>query len=279
VERALDELKKALCGEGERVEVDAPTMRSFAAACTVALAVGGYGTRLRSVTDALNVNKNAVRVGDGVTLIETTIRMYRDAGFADFVALVYHQAESIVELLGDGSHLGVAIRYSYDPAMPVGRGGAIRNALENGTIAPDRSLIVHNPDDVIVRYAGSFAADLVAAHLAGVRRGMVATAVMVEGKAAPYTGMLVKDGTVREVWPYPVVPIPAHVGVTVFAPAALASFGDVFDLRQKMDFEAVLFPILAAAGTLYTFFIPRRCWLQVNDPKALDELKAIFAGR
>jgi mannose-1-phosphate guanylyltransferase len=278
VEQALDELRRALCGEGERVDVDPRTLRAFAATCTVVLAVGGYGTRLRSVTDALNVNKNALRVGEGDTLIETTIRMYRDAGFADFVALVFHQAESIVEVLGDGSRLGVTIRYSYDPELPVGRGGAIRHALENGTIAPDRSLIVHNPDDVIVRYDGNFAADVVGAHLSGVRRGTVATAVMVEGKAAPYTGMMVKDGIVREVLPYPVVPIPAHVGVTLFAPAALASFRDVFDLRQKMDFEAVLFPILAAAGKLYTFFIPRSSWLQVNDPKALDELKAIFSG-
>ena len=70
--------------------------------------------------------------------------------------------------LAMGASWGCTVRYSEDPGRPVGRGGAIRHALLNGSIPRDKNLIVHNPDDVIALYTGSFPADVVAAHLAGV---------------------------------------------------------------------------------------------------------------
>lgn len=45
---------------------------------------------------------------------------------------------------------------------------------------------------------------------------------------------------------YPFVPIPAHIGVTLFAPAVYPSFDELFSLTEKSDFEAILFPRLAA---------------------------------
>ena len=275
MEAALNDLKLAVCDPGERADIGQADLQAFAADCVVALPVGGEGSRLRSVTDALGIQKNALRLANGETLIERTIRMYRDAGFGDFVALVFHRASSIVELLGDGSRLGVRVSYSQDPESPVGRGGAIRNALENGSIPRTKSLIVHNPDDVIARYPGSFPTDVVAAHLAGTRNGALATAVVVEGARVAYTGIRLNGGIVEEVVPYPFVPIPAHIGVTIFSPAVYGLFESLFDLTRKTDFEGVLFPLLARDGRLYSAMIPTDAWFQVNDPKSLDKLMDI----
>jgi NDP-sugar pyrophosphorylase family protein len=222
------------------------------------------------------VHKTALRLPTGETMIERTIALYREAGFRDFVALVFHRAESIVARLGDGRALGVRIAYSHDPEQPVGRGGAILNALLNGRIPRHKPLIVHNPDDVIVRYPGSFPHDVVAAHRAGAARGAIATAVVVDGKRVAYTGMAVADGLVTEVVAYPFVLIPAHIGVTVFAPAVYADFERLFSLTEQSDFEAVLFPRLAAERRLYTAVIPHECWLAVNDPKALAEFVRVL---
>lgn len=279
MEQAFDALRLAICDPGDGVELTPEDIRSFVENCTVALAVGGHGSRLQAITNSLGVNKNALRLPNGDTMLELTIRMYRDAGFRDFVALVYHQAESIVGLLGDGTKLGVRISYSYDPGQPVGRGGAIRNALDNGSIASAKNLIVHNPDDVVVNYSGSFPQDLVAAHIAGVRKGMSATAVMAAGLRSTYTGMKVNEGIVEEVMAYPIVPIPAHVGITAFDPTVYDAFFDLFDLTQKTDFEAVLFPMLVNERRLYTCFIPTDCWLQVNDPRALETLNQLVERR
>ncbi len=202
--------------------------------------------------------------------------MYRDAGFRQFVALVFHAKDSIVDSLGDGSHLGVEVRYSEDPDMPVGRGGAIRNALENGSISTSKDLIVHNPDDVIARYEGSFPRDIVAAHVDGTTIGSIATAVMVPGARMPYTGLRVVKGMVEEVSAYPFVPIPAHIGVTVFSRSVYGLFHDLFDLKTRSDFEGVVFPFLVGQNQLYSVMISPQSWFQVNDPKSFDALTEVI---
>ena len=272
LDAALQRLGQAICDPGARAELDIADLRDFATECVVALPVGGEGSRLRAVTDALGIQKNAILLPNGESLIERTIRMYRDEGFREFVALVFHGKQSIVDVLQDGSRLGVRVRYSEDPGMPTGRGGAIQHALTGGVIPRGKSLIVHNPDDVIARYAGSFPRDIVAAHLDGRRRGTVATAVMVAGARMPYTGMRLSDGIVEEVSAYPFVPIPAHIGVTLFAPEVFALFDELFDLTRRTDFEGVLFPRLAREGKLYSAIVPTESWFQVNDPKSLHAL-------
>jgi NDP-sugar pyrophosphorylase family protein len=150
--------------------------------------------------------------------------------------------------------------------------------LENGSIPRSDSLIIHNPDDIILDYPGSFPHDLVAAHVAGRAKRMLSTAVMAEGLPATYTGMRVRDGIVEEVMSYPRLPIPAHVGITVFSPSAYYLFEAHFGFGVKSDFESMLFPILVAERKLYTVFIPSECWLQVNDPKAWRKLIRSLTG-
>ena len=101
---------------------------------------------------------------------------------------------------------------------------------------------------------------------------MLATAVVVDGTPYTYTGMQIENGAVAEIEMYPYIPIPTHVGVTVFSPNIYNYFEKLFDLTAKRDFESVLFPILAKERQLYSFTIPGRCWLSVNDPKALAQL-------
>lgn len=269
---ALETFRNAIYSPGETAVINDSELRQFAKNCVVALAVGGEGSRLKAATDSQQVHKTALRLPNGDTMTERTIRMYRDAGFHDFVALVFHHAQSVIDVLGDGSHLGVHIAYSRDPERPVGRGGAIRNALDNGSIPGTKSLIVHNPDDQIIRYEGSFPRDIVAGHLAGVQKGSMATAVVVDGTPYTYTGMKIDHGVVEQIEMYPYIPVPTHVGVTVFSPSVYDYFTKLFDLAKKVDFESVLFPLLAQERRLYSFMIPGRCWLSVNDPKALARL-------
>src|SRR6266567_6059033 len=271
MKNALNQLRNAVYSPGETVTLS-NELRQFAERCVVALAVGGEGSRLKAATASQQVHKTALRLPNGNTMAERTIRMYRDEGFRDFVALVYHHAQSVIDTLGDGSHLGVRITYSHDPEHPVGRGGAIRNALDNNSIPRTKSLIVHNPDDQIIGYEGSFPRDIVAGHLAGVQRGMLATAVVVDGTPYTYTGMKIDRGIVEQIEMYPHIPIPTHVGVTVFSPDVYEYFLKLFDLTKKLDFESVLFPLLSQERRLYSFMISGKCWLSVNDSKALAKL-------
>lgn len=269
---ALETFRNAIFSPGETMQISDSVLRQFAKNCVVALAVGGEGSRLKAATERQQVHKTALQLPNGDTMTERTIRMYRDAGFYDFVALVFHQAQSVIDVLGDGSKLGVHITYSHDPEHPVGRGGAIRNALDNGSIPRTKSLIVHNPDDQIIKFEGWFPRDIVAGHLAGTQKGMLATAVVVDGTPYTYTGMKIDHGVVEQIEMYPHIPIPTHIGVTIFSSNIYDYFTRLFDLTKKIDFESVLFPLLAEERRLYSFTIPSRCWLSVNDPKALAKL-------
>jgi len=239
---------------------------------TVALMSGGESSRFREVQESQGVHKNSFSLPNDDTMIEMTIRMYRDSGFKNFIALVYHEAQTIIEVLGNGSKLGVSVKYSFDPTQLVRKGGAVRNALENGSIPQDKYLIVHNPDNLILDYPGNFPNYIVAKHAEGEIRGCISTVVVVTETPYPYTGMKIEEGLVTEIEMYPPVKIPTHVGVTVFSPEIYPIFKQVFDLSQKTDFEKVLFPQLAKQKKLYSAPIPSNSWLAVNNLKAYNQL-------
>lgn len=257
--------------------IDDDTWQQFADNTVVALMAGGESSRFSSVLAGSQANKNAFELPNGDTMIEMAIRMYRDAGIKKFVALVYHNAHTIEERLGDGSNLGVEITYSHDPERPVGKGGAVRNALDNGSIPEDHYLIVTNPDDVILNFPGSFPRYLASAHLEGESQGMEATPLLAAGQAYASTGMMVVEGKIVDTEMYPMIPVPAHVGITVFSPSAYPRFRELFSLEEKSDFEQVLFPVLSKKGKLWSAGLTEGEWIAVNDLKSFKKLVAALA--
>lgn len=249
-----------------------PRLKDMIAHSTLALAVGGEGSRLKHITREQNVNKSTLQLPNGETMVERVIRMYARRGVKKVVALVYHEAPSVVQLLGDGSRFGVTVTYSYDPGKPVGRGGALRHALEAGVISEDDYLIVHNPDDQFVGNVDVLLPSLFSSHLANEEKGGIASVVAVPGTPYGYSGMQIEDGRVRDIAMYPMVSIPTHIGVTFFSPAVYPQLRTLFPLGEKNDFESVLLPTLAREGTLYASVIPYDAWIPVNDEKGLLRL-------
>lgn len=272
MKKALEDLKQSIADIKPSPEISDTKWKEFTDNVVVALMSGGEGSRFKSVTGEKATHKNSFQLPNGDTMLQLAIRMYRDAGIKNFVALVYHEAKSVEDLLGDGSDMGVDITYSYDPKKPVGKGGAVLNALLNGSIPRDKHLIVHNPDDVIINYDGSFPRDIAAGHLDGVEKGNIATIVAVKETPYAFTGMTVINNQVTQVEMYPMIPIPTHIGVTLFSPEVYGLFEDQFNLEEKQDFEKVLFPILAKENKLYVTSIPNDTWLAVNNPKAFQKL-------
>ena len=269
----LDGLAKRIASFHLPQPVTDKEWKQFTDSTTVALMAGGESSRFSAVLDGVAANKSAFELPNGDTMIEMCIRAYREKGFTNFVALVFHNAHSIENRLGDGSDLGVSISYSYDPEAPIGKGGAVLNALENGSIPEEHNLIVANPDDVVLnfpdypRYIGE-------AHLEGVRRGAIATAVLGLGQAYHSTGMMVVDNQVVDTQMYPFIPVPAHVGITLFSPQAYPYFREYFSLTEKSDFENVLFPILANEQKLWSAGLTEGTWIAVNDAKSYAQLIA-----
>lgn len=267
----LDALAQKIASFHEPQSVGDDEWQQFIGNTTVALMAGGESSRFSSVLEGTQSNKSAFELPNGDTMIEMCIRMYKDMGFTKFVALVFHNAHSIENRLGDGSKLGVTINYSYDPEIPIGKGGAVLNALENGSIPEDHNLIVVNPDDVILHFP-EFPRYISEAHLEGTKNGAIATAVLGLGQAYHSTGMMVVDNKVVDTKMYPFIPVPAHVGITLFSPEVYPYFRQHFSLTEKSDFENILFPVLAGEGKLWSAGLTKGLWIAVNDAKTYKQL-------
>ena len=275
----LDNLKDRIASFHEAPEVDEDKWRTFSGNTVVALMAGGESSRYAAVLNGVQIQKNAHELPNGDTMIEMAIRAFRDAGIKKFVALVYHNASTVEDRLGDGSSLGVEIVYSHDPEPPAGKGGAIRNAIENGSIPLGKYLIVANPDDVILDYPGSFVRYIGEAHLEGESKGKLATAVLATGQPYASTGMMVIDNEVVDTQMYPLIPVPAHVGITVFSPNILPRFKELFSLTEKSDFEKVLFPLLAREKKLWSAGLTKGTWIAVNDLKSYNQLTKYLSSK
>jgi len=89
------------------------------------LLTAGLGTRLDPITRLLA--KPAVPLGNA-TLVEHVIAWLRSQGITDLVLNLHHRPESLTAVVGDGQHLGVRVRYSWEQPV-LGSAGGPRHAL------------------------------------------------------------------------------------------------------------------------------------------------------
>jgi len=82
---------------------------------------GGYGTRLRPLTD--DVPKTMLTVGDR-PLLESIIKRLRESGIKRVNLTTYYKSEAISTHFGDGKDFGVEIRYVKED-QPLGTAGAL----------------------------------------------------------------------------------------------------------------------------------------------------------
>lgn len=154
----------------------------------------------------------------GVSLIERLLRRLAAQSITRIVVNLHHQADSITRLVGDGSPLGVSVRYSWEPAV-LGSGGGPRRALP--LLDSDPFLILN----------GDTLTDLDLDALLGDHRrsgALVTLAVVPHPVPGRYGGVLVeRDGSVSG-FVRPGDPRPSwhFVGVQVAAKAVFAPFPD-----------------------------------------------------
>ncbi len=126
----------------------------------------GLGTRLRPITNA--IPKPLLPLG-GRPLIEWNLLLLRRHGVREVIINVHHLGEQIEQALGDGSRLGMALRFSREPVI-LGTGGGLKQAASFFGREP---FLVLNGDTVVDL-------DLEAVRMRHEARGAVATMVLRE---------------------------------------------------------------------------------------------------
>ncbi|MGR5287480.1 nucleotidyltransferase family protein [Vibrio maritimus] len=105
----------------------------------VFLMAGGFGTRLKPLTD--NCPKPLLKVGER-PILETVILSFIRAGFTNFYISTHYLPEMIKEVIGDGSRWGIKVQYIHEE-KPLGTGGALGLLPPD---LPDLPVIVMNGD-------------------------------------------------------------------------------------------------------------------------------------
>jgi dTDP-glucose pyrophosphorylase len=105
----------------------------------VFLMAGGFGTRLRPLTD--NCPKPLLKVGDK-PILETVLLRFIKAGFHNFYISTHFLPEMISDHFGNGEKWGVTISYVHE-SEPLGTGGALGLLPKN---ISDLPVIVMNGD-------------------------------------------------------------------------------------------------------------------------------------
>jgi mannose-1-phosphate guanylyltransferase len=145
----------------------------------------GQGTRLDPLTRL--VAKAAVPLG-GRTLIEHVLDWVHAQGVRDVVLNLHHLPATIATVVGDGAHLGLSVRYSWEQPL-LGSAGGPRRALP--LLDADEFLIVNG--DTLSSFD---VAPMLAAHQAS--GADVTMAVVPNPNPDHYNGLIVDDdGVVR----------------------------------------------------------------------------------
>jgi len=92
----------------------------------VALLAGGLATRLRPATETV---PKALLPCAGRPFIHWQLEMMASHGVTDVVLCVGFLGAQIRDYVGDGAEFGLRAHYSFDGDVPLGTGGALRNAL------------------------------------------------------------------------------------------------------------------------------------------------------
>ncbi|MBS0366243.1 MAG: nucleotidyltransferase family protein [Proteobacteria bacterium] len=192
----------------------------------VVVMAGGIGSRLEDLTR--HTPKPMLKVGSR-PLLETIVRGCADHGFRHFYFAVNYRSEQIEAHFGDGSELGVEIRYLREQQR-LGTAGALSLLSE----APSLPIVVTNADLLTRENYG----DMVDRH---VESGADATmAVRAYEMQVPFGVVRERDGSIESIEEKPVQRFIVSAGMYVLSPQVLrlVPHGQFFDMPSL--FEAMV---------------------------------------
>jgi mannose-1-phosphate guanylyltransferase len=225
------------------------------------LLTAGLGTRLRPLTD---VRAKAAVPINGEPLVRRVIRILAASGIRDLVLNLHHRPASIAGLVGDGSDLGVRVRYSWEQPV-LGSAGGPRHALD---------LVADDDEDDFLIVNGDTLTDVDIWGLLGRHResgALVTMALIPNPRPAHYGGVAVSsDGWVTGFARAPHVPGAAQSAPYHFIGLQVARARAFADLTDGVPAESVnaLYPALIARGPhSIAAYVSEASFLDIGTPR------------
>lgn len=212
----------------------------------------------------------------GKKLIDRTIESLTKEGFKQFVFLVGHKHELVMEHIGDGSKYGIQAEFSIDPIGNVdwGKGKAIKQALKSHKFDRTKRSLILFPDDVVLEK--DIFSRFLKSHLDSViHRSCIGSIVLVPGTEYPYGEASVDpNGLILGFKEKPLIHKPTSIGIYIFEPAVYEIIEYAIDLEDidAVELESGVLPILANERKLSGFFIASSKWIPINTLKEYEKV-------
>ena len=239
----------------------------------------GLATRLRPLSF---VRAKAALPVAGTPLIHRILRSLSSAGVQDVVLNLHHLPHTLTSLLGDGSALGMRIRYSWEVPVLGSAGGpkrAIPVLANPESRIPDPGPRVRGPGTFLVLNGDTLTDVSLPALLDDHRRSgaLVTIAVVPNTEAEKYSGMSVGPDGAFTGWVSRGSREPSYhfIGVQVAEPAAFASVPA--DTPSEVR---TLYPALVAArpGAVRAFRT-QASFVDIGTPSDYLETSLLLAAR
>ena len=209
---------------------------------------GGAGTRMRPLTYV--VPKALLPVG-GKPLIERTIQYLKSYGIKEVIVCVAYLKKQIITTIGDGSSLGVSVKYA-ESEVPMGTAGQLKLAepMINGTF------VAMNGDIVTSLNIGN----LVATH--GSTDGIGTIALKKFDVKIPYGHIsLNKNMSIQRFEEKPTLSFMANAGIYVMEKKLF----DYIPKDRVCSLETEVFPTLLSRGERLTSYFENAYWADVGS--------------
>jgi NDP-sugar pyrophosphorylase family protein len=228
--------------------------------------VGGEGTRLRPLT--LETPKPMVPVMN-MPFLERTLRRLKETGIEDVILPAGYLPEAITSYFGDGSSLGLRLRYVIEET-PLGTAGALKNVAQY----IDGPFFVLNGDVLT-------SLDLRAMLAYHKRHGGIGTLHLIRVEDPSAFGCVVHDASGRvekfvEKPPRDQAPTDEiNAGTYLLEREVL----DAIPAGRPVSIERETFPALIAAGRPLYAYTTDDYWIDLGSPQAyLNAHRHIFDG-
>jgi len=212
----------------------------------------------------------------GKPLIEWCIDLYRNCGFNDFVFILGDKHEKIRNYIKDGSRFGIKVKYCIDPEENMGKGRSLKAALKN--FDTNRRAIISYPDDLF--FDKTLPIRLLLHHLDGKKRlDIIATNLFVSATRYPFgVGKINDHGIVESFFEKPMIQRFSSTGTIIVEPEFFKMIEKYIDEKSKkpIEFESVVYPIIAEMKKMYSMVIPPNTWLPINTLKELEQAKELL---
>ena len=231
------------------------------------LLAGGKGTRLRPLT--LHTPKPIVPIFDRPFLHYQLDLLKRVPEISEVVLSLNYQPRRIEEVFGDGTDLGLRIRYMVEP-QPLGTGGAIKFSARGA----EDSVVVFNGDVLT-------AIDLGAVIRLHRERRAKATIVLTPVENPTAYGLVETDAEgnvsrfLEKPKPEEITCDTINAGIYVLEPETL----ERIPKDTNFSIERGYFPSLVERGETFVAYVYRGYWIDIGTPEKYRQVHSdIMAG-